>query len=324
MPSPVRELDGNILHAFQNPNEAVLEELRQAISLRLMTDFMDLDDRPVPSMGPHVRKLGDDPAQIVVSLAYLEMVWSWVYGTMVVYEEAVQREWMAGNYDGEIRIDNDLKRRAVELIRWSESLRDTYTTWPEALPSPSLWHSEEEERYVRYANRVYVSAVSYVLHHELGHIRLGHFGIVDNADDSAAGRATAIELERDADDFAFRALVNLHDDEDTKSIKAWSILDAVLSALLLLRSPAGFFQGRHPHLHHRAYEVMARLNFREPRLAGYYSYLVSTMLELTFQRVGGEVQPTEPRVFNTHEELEREIVEKIDTWALENCRANRP
>jgi hypothetical protein len=313
MRSPIHALQHNIVWAFENPNGSAVESLRSAVERGLLTPVLDLDTRPMRPLPPRATKLDDQPAQIVLHSVYLEMVWAWIYGWIVIYEESVQREWIAGRFDGRIVTDTPLKVRATQLIDWSASLRDAHNCWPNGLPSPCYWESEREEFYALRANGIYQSSVAYLLYHEFAHIRQGHFGVLDDIDTDEQ-RAIAIQMEREADDFAFSALVGVDDEEDIKRLKAWAILAATLTALQLVRTPAGLFQGRHPHLHHRVYEMLTRLNFRDIRWRGYYGYLANTILGLTLERVGGDVPRAEPRVFDTVEDAEIDILERIDAF----------
>lgn len=313
MPSPIQALQHNVVWAFENPNECAVDELRRAVNAGLVTPVLDMDERALPPIPPKVEKLPNQPAQIRLHETYLEMVWSWIYGWMVIYEEAVQRKWLEGVFDGRIRYETELTARAALLLNWSSSLRDVHSDWPGDSPAPNAWRSNEEEFYALRANGIYQKAVAYLLHHEFAHIRQGHFGVVDEREHTAEARAIAIQLEREADDFSYRALVAFDDDEDAKRIKAWSILAASLSSLQLIRTPAGLFQGRHPHLHHRIYESLSRLNFHDPRWRGYYGYLANSVLETTLQTITGEF-PSEPRVFDTLEEAEADLLARIDRF----------
>lgn len=92
-----------------------------------------------------------------------------------------------------------------------------------------------------------------------------------------------LEMEKEADDFAYRVMVSPDDDEDTLVVKAWPILAAVLSSFYLIHGPRGVYQERHPHLHQRVAHMLAKLNFPRGMHHDYYHYLCSTVLKLSME-----------------------------------------
>lgn len=119
-----------------------------------------------------------------------------------------------------------------------------------------------------------------MLYHEYAHVRQGHFDAHARRDDDV-GRLVAIDLEREADDFAFHTFVSPNDDEEIKAMTAWPLLAAVLSSLYLVNGLIGVFQQRHPHLHHRVRHMLSRFDFLQRRYTDYYSFLCACVLSVS-------------------------------------------
>ena len=277
--SPVLALQHNIVAAFENPNGSAVELLRAAVEQGLLSHELDLRMDATPPTPPRVIRRQGEPAFIQLHLSHLELLWAFIYGWIVLYEEAIQRPWLEGRFDGHVRLESDLTVRAAAMLEWASGLRQAHTQWPEGLPTPLGSDNEREREYAFKANGIFESAVAFLLFHEFGHVRQGHLGNVDQNDDTEGGRATAIQMEREADQFAFDVLVSQHDDDEAKAKKAWAVLAPALSSLYLLDGHVGIFQRRHPHLHHRIHDLLAKLRFEDERYRFYYHYLAVTVLD---------------------------------------------
>ena len=202
MPSPILALQGNILHAFENPNGSALDLLRAAVTDGLLSHELNLRMDSVPPRGPRIVRLQQQPASIEVCLTHLELLWAFTYSWVVLYEEEIQRAMIEGRFDGRILLATDLTRRAAALLEWASGLRHAYTPWPEGLPSPMHAASEQERTYALKVNGIFQYATTFLLYHEFGHAQLGHLDAVNQHYDSAESLVTAVQLEREADDFA--------------------------------------------------------------------------------------------------------------------------
>lgn len=315
MPSPILLLQGNILEAFENPNGSAVEMLRAAIEEGIFRHELDLSLDETPPVSPIVIRPRGEPAYIQLHVVHLELLWAFVYGWIVLYEEAIQRPWIEGDYDGRILLESELTQRAAELLNWASSLRSGYTHWPDDLPSPRHSHPGPERDYVHKANGIFQQAAAFVLFHEFGHIRQQHLDVVHPRDQAVEALATAIEMEREADDFAFRVLVSANDDEATLRLKGWSILTPALSSLYLLNGRAGVFQRRHPHLHHRIQDLLAKLDFQDEQSRFYYHYLCATVLRV-FDRAhdAGAHDRLTPELFETADDALAAEINALDAF----------
>lgn len=317
MDSPILALSENVIHAFENPNGSAVPELTEAIQAGLLSDELVMDMEQARPRPPRAVKQSDAPANIHVHVAHLELLWAFSYGWAVLFEEGIQRPMIDGTYQGAILLDSPLKRRAAALLDWASSLRGTYAPWPEQLPSPVHYESVEEESYALKTNGIFQQAVAFFLFHEFCHVRQRHFEFL--ADGSADVDATSrIEMEREADDFAYRALVATTDDEASKVLKAWPILAAVLSSLYLIHGPAGVYQTAHPHLHHRVYDTLAKLDFAPGGKArDYYHYLCATVLLLVSASEDREAGRISPQVFDTADDALQAELEALDQTVVQ-------
>ena len=71
-----------------------------------------------------------------------------------------------------------------------------------------------------------------------------------------------IELEKDADNTAFDALVDHCSDDEEKLSLAWAIISGLLSSYYIVKSASAVKQCRHPELHHRIQHLLDRLTGR--------------------------------------------------------------
>ena len=186
-----------------------------------------------------------------------------------------------GTFTGHIHFDTPFKFRAASLLDWAASLKEGYSPWPEGLPSPKHQEAEEEKSTAEKANRIFQQAIAFYLFHEFAHTEQGHLNFLRAGDADQIDPQSVLEMEREADDFAYRVMVSPGDTEEELAIKAWPMLAAVLSSFYLIHGPQGVYQERHPHLHQRVEQLLAKFNFAPGMNRDYYHYLSSTALTLS-------------------------------------------
>jgi hypothetical protein len=181
-----------------------------------------------------------------------------------------------------------LLQRAAQLLEW---IGTNEKEWPCQLPSPSNWATDEEKIFTEKANTIFIKAIAFLLYHEFAHAKLRHF---DTPECPSTSDETKI-LERDADEFAFSALISQSDDEQHRRIQGWSVLVPVLCALFVGKDSSRLFPRKHPFIHHRVDEVLKRLNFQERCNQDYFTYLCLTITKMVVVRFGlSEGQQTFP------------------------------
>ena len=288
MTSPINGLCGRISHAFENSNPTALDQLKAAIDSGLISREIELAQDGEMHMPKICKPSTLKPAVICLHGQYLQMLWAFTYGWFVIYEKGIQEPWMHGSYNGIIKYDNPLLQRAAQLLEW---IGTNEKEWPCQRPSPSNWATDEEKSFTEKANTIFIKAIVFLLHHEFAHAKLRH---VDTPECPPTSDETKI-LERDADGFAFSALISQSDDEQHRRIQGWSVLVPVLCALFVEKDSSRLFPRKHPFIHHRVDEVLKRLNFQERCNQDYFTYLCLTITKMVVVRFGlSEGQQTFP------------------------------
>ncbi|PQV52194.1 phage exclusion protein Lit family protein [Paraburkholderia sp. BL21I4N1] len=324
MRSPILALQGNMLHAFENPNGSAVKLLEDAAAEGIVSPEIDLIIDELPPMTPSVSRQVGEAARIHLHITQLELMWAFVYGWVVLYEEAVQRPWMENRYNGRILLETTLTQRAAALLDWATGLRTTYRAWPDRFPSPRYALDDQEYEYALKVNGIFQSAVAFLLFHEFGHVTQRHLDAIIRNDTDAGALATAIAMEREADDYAFRILLSGNDDEATRRTKGWAVLSPALSSMYLVDGRARVYQARHPHLHHRVQGILSKLNFHEDRNRFYYHYLRATILR-TFDRAYALKRGTQlsPELFETADEAFDAEMDDLDVFLRSGMKAPR-
>jgi len=313
--SPVLALEHNVTWAFENATPYAGNRLAASVEAGLIDPEIGLncDDTTAPPMGPCVRKENDSAIpQLHISLKHLELLWSFIYAWMVIYERGIQMPLIAGTWSGAVDMTDAVVRRASQLRDWSASLRMHSSTWPQGLPSPIHYENDHERYYGEKANLVFQQATAFILGHEHAHATLRHLDFVTkNAPD-----IDVIEAEKEADVAAFESIVEYAEDEDEKLSKAWSILAALLSSVYLAKEIRScFIQQRHPSLHHRLSTFMRMLNFRDERYRYYFPMLCCVILDFTLDEL--VFIPRAALLYEDAQEAFEDTLDRIEAWVTQ-------
>jgi len=315
--SPIDSLaQFNAVFAFENPNGSAVHRMRQAVEQRLLSPVIVVDNSEGTPAFPCVRREKGEPAVIHLQTAYLEHLWAFLFGWFVLFEEAVQKPILkSGETLGAIVFDTRLKCRAQELLNWAESLRSAYSPWPPGLPTP---HSDtgDEGDYARKTNRLFTDAVAYLLHHEFTHATQKHLGLKPHESTEAgiaARDASEVEMENEADDTAFGALIAQHDDGLARRAKAWGILAPSLAKLSLVERPSQLFSKTHPAAHHRVQHALTRLDLQDKQSSYYFHHLVSIILGELLRRLS--TGQRDQQTYDTAEDAVQAMLDELDAFA---------
>lgn len=298
--SPIHELANNILHAFENPHEGFVYRLKVAVERGHVLPEIALRDDLVSPVGP---KAVGEPAEIHLHITHLEVLWCFIYGWMVRYEEGYQKRALALE-KGTIYIPAErLLSRANSLLEWAQSVADEYTPWPTELPSPVFWNSSTEQWYTEKANLIFQEAAAFLLLHEWMHGTSNHIVIWRDL-----SRNDKLELEKDADNGAYDVMVGDRADEEKLHL-AWAVLSAVLSSFYLFSTNTPVKQLHHPELHHRVQHLLLGFDFTEERRLAYFHGLCVEVLRDVFK----DVQWDDPDDgYETAEELLQATLDQLD------------
>lgn len=305
--SPVLALEMNILWQFENLSEFGAKTLKMQVTKGSLSGEIVMNMSAAPPKGPRVTRQKSGIPEIHVELSHLEMLWSFIYGWMVVYEEGIQKPQL----DPTRMIDDETVNmidRAYKVLKWSANLRETYTPWPAGLPSPMHYDTERESWYGLKANFVFQKAVAYLLSHERAHVALGHLDAMPNA--RFAGML--LEMENEADAAAYDDLLGQSLEDGEKLSEAWAMVAVLLSSFYLFRDPRiALLPGGHPALHHRVAHMIGRLALTDPHYDYYFSFLCRLVLQKVFPE---ELKPK--RQFDNWEDALTDAFDRLDRLGL--------
>lgn len=310
--SPIELLLHNVTWAFENSDPTFAERLQKAVGAigPEIALQMDLTEPTTPFL-----QKGSKASQpeIHLHITFLELLWASIYGWMVIYEEGIQRPMLNGTYDGLMKFETPLLQRANQLVMWAKDMKKNYTPWPLHLPAPDRYACEREEFYGGRANRVFQEAASFLLVHEFAHARNDHLEVA-SAIVGEAGRLLRLELEKEADNFAFEVLIPQDADDHEKLSKGWAILGLALTSFYLIRDIGDIFQQTHPALHHRLEHLRRRLDFQEEKHQFYFDYLCSTFLGILLDEAG---LTDRPQIYDTANDALQDKLDRLDQYLNE-------
>jgi hypothetical protein len=301
--SPVLALEGNILWQFENLSHFSAQKLKMLTGEGKLSSEIALDMSATMPKGPKVALNNFDVPEIHIELSHLELLWSFIYGWMVAYEESIQKPQL----NPELVVDDDTKTlidRAQKLLEWSASLQEVYSPWPEGLPSPRCYLNQREKWYGCKANLVFQKAVAYLLSHEQAHAALGHLDVILAAHDTSL----RLDLEREADAAAYNELLRESLDDREKLSEAWALSSVMLSSFYLCRdSKNALLRNTHPALHHRLAHVIAQLGLTDPKCDYYFTFLCRLILQKVFPLA---LEPT--RQFDDWNDALTDALDRLD------------
>ena len=283
MASPIDVLKGNILHSFEATAKKLLE---QAVASRKVSGAILYDDSKEKVMMPHANIESRD---IYLQETYLAYLWALIYSVFVMYEEGVQRPLINNAFKGGINQSDTLLFRARELYEWAISLVGAYSPWDERLPNPRSHNHPKEKYFAEKVNNLFQKAVSYNLHHELAHLTLGHDSYFDGSsvhELSETEKADRIQIENEADKFAFDNLINIFSEDKSKLPIGVAITMTNVASILVVNHPGQVRLTTHPDLDDRLHRVFVSLGLEQEAGQFYCWYLGCLALRLFFMKHG--------------------------------------
>lgn len=307
--SPISVLWGNILHTFEQIDDSSLVKHLNAVHSGQLNREIDYDNGCETVKGPHA-----DPVtkRIYLQETYLEHLWTFIYSIFVIYEEGVQKPLINQSFSGEINFDSSILRRAKDLYDWSISLSKAKTKWNTNLPTPQGNSDFMEQFYAEKVNAIFQKSVSYVLFHEFCHLTQGHesyylgFKLCEL---TASDYADRIQIENEADDFAFNMIVKSDEEEKDRWVSGLSILFVKCSSLLLTTSAKAIKQRSHPDLDTRLHTALSRLDLRSTQSQFYCWYLCCLAINFYLLKHGISNKTQE---YETAEECFFAYLEQLD------------
>ncbi|UXI66043.1 ImmA/IrrE family metallo-endopeptidase [Tahibacter amnicola] len=272
---PVRLLENNVLHAFVNANPGAQRLLQHAIERQLFrpeVDYVTDGNRVTyPSINVNTRIMR-------VQETHFAMLWAATYGLTVLYEVGVHQAKVDGNFTGDIDLTNPLFHHAELAIQWACSLRIRFSVWPEWLVTPAAESAVDlENRHALLTNGIASDAMASLMWHEFAHLAMGHSNPTNDP-------AVQQQLEQEADDFAFHALVPQHATEDERVLKGWALVMPFLAHLLSLKHPSAMRSTRHGDVDVRLSHVLSRFHFAAQANRDYFYGLAAVAVTAAMRR----------------------------------------
>ena len=214
--------------------------------------------------------------EINIQETYLCHLWSFIYSVFVMYEEGVHKQLINNTFDGALQFDTPLLKRAKSLFDWSVLLTNEYSDWVEDLPNPRTHKNERDKLYSEKVNSIFQNAVTFLMFHEFAHLTQNHesfFLGIDVGKLSQAELCERIQMENEADQFAFSMLVKETDGEKQKWVNGLSVLFVMCSALLITPRATSVKQLTHPDLDNRLLNILLKMDLKTDEAQFYCWYL---------------------------------------------------
>ncbi len=147
-----------------------------------------------------------DDKKIRISTFVLEFLWVTAYAHFVFYTRVFQGKKFSSRTEVDLGDDPHVAE-AMTLLKWAvEKLinRDD-SDWPDGMPAPKMIKGDTPDEGV--ADEIALGSAACLLHHELGHIALGHKG------------GSEIQSEKDADLYAWEWVMGDRRDYDSKDME---------------------------------------------------------------------------------------------------------
>lgn len=177
----------------------------------------DLALVPTDDRGFSIR-VNTQSGDVTVPIAAMEYLWTCAHAFMVFYDEygVAQRR---GDEQFDIA-QAPRGRDAVTLFNWAiKNLKNSgVDRWPDDLPRPEASPTPKSD--VHIANEAFLSAIGWILHHEIAHKRLNHPTLTIS---------TLLTEERRADQEATAWILDQVDNEKMRRKRTLGIVIAILA-----------------------------------------------------------------------------------------------
>lgn len=171
--SPIRDLDNNLKFAIEGIAPEKSQELSE-FCIEYDPSLVFTSDQKFSF------RVDTKSKEIKLPTGALEYLWCACYAFNIIYQEyGVAIEETDENFDlnGNYRL-----RNAISLYEWGmdQLNKKTPMPWPSDKDKPDLSCSISEDTKV--ANELYLCSVSWIIHHELAHIKLGHSNLATDGE----------------------------------------------------------------------------------------------------------------------------------------------
>lgn len=205
---------------------------------------------------------------IKLPIASLEYLWAFSHYCWVLTQEYVNAKRSGAEvFDC---VGNARLRSSHELLHWAKDnlLTSGIRQWPGSFPAP-----EKDPEYCSdtdVANELFLCALGWMVHHEVGHIILQH---------SPFATALSEQEEKDADNYATDWLLSgLENNCPMMKKRALGIAVGVLCLQSLEVNAASCFRNTHPNAHHRIFSCLSKYKVRTEEIIEAFATVVMQYL----------------------------------------------
>ena len=308
--SPINVLFGNIVNRFEKIQPDILDTHYKAIESGYISTEIDYDESPHKVKTPSSNRI---TRQIYLQETYLSYLWSFIYSIFVIHEEVIQKRMIEGTWNGMVNYDdNPLLTSAHKLFLWSISLIDTYSPWDNKLPNPKIHANVQEQFYAEKVNGIFQDAVAFIMFHEFAHLTHGHdiyYKLKDNTQEDKEKNYNLLEIEKEADNFAFDTLMKEYDDPSKQLTSILAIQFVLISSFLLEPNKNQTIQDNHPTLDNRLFYFLQKIKIEKVEHDFYIKYISSLGLQMYLEKY---------KILNANEKINKfDTVENMISFYLE-------
>lgn len=208
---PIRVLENNVLHFFEQTNKDFLKQLTNDVeNLDLKAGIKYINEESKLSAIAYI----NSNKQIHIQETFLSYIWCLSYCFVTIFDTHILLPRRNKNID----INKDKLPAKFDFLKYGLSLINAFSEWNvEKYPNPEKY-LKEDKLYIEKTNSVFLHAVNFVLCHEYSHFALGH---VDKSTDlmMEGKKVTPEENKIDETCADYNAIQLLLKHPNTKKIK---------------------------------------------------------------------------------------------------------
>ncbi len=163
---PIRVLQHNIIHQFENTSHRFLIETEDAIKnyglkKEIIYTLNKSSSEGNKIEGPYIL---NSEKQIYIQETFLAYLWCMCYSLHLNTDNLISSAI----------VENHKIKSIQEIFSYALSLKDRYNDWNKSnLPNPELY-SDQDKGDIECTNELFLYALNFILCHEFSHISLGH------------------------------------------------------------------------------------------------------------------------------------------------------
>ncbi len=194
---PIRVLQFNIIYWLETVSPIFFTKMKEEIIKKGLEPGIkyNIDRNPII----HAARLNaaniNAKRQINIYETFNSYLWCISYSLLVAFDEVMQKPHLNGKYSGALDLNNSHVKAAIDVFNYGLSLKKSYSDWDYSIPNPEKFDCKYSF-YIEKANSVFVSAMFFILSHEIGHSYYNHVTY------TPATAAQSLQEELDADNFA--------------------------------------------------------------------------------------------------------------------------